>query len=326
MAEKPNLDVSIVVPVFNEEESIPELHNWISRVMKETSLVHEIILIDDGSKDRSWEVIQELSEADQHVKGIKFSRNYGKSAALHTGFQHCKGEVVITMDADLQDSPEEIPGLVKMIREENYDLVSGWKKIRHDPRNKTIPSKFFNAVTRKISGIDLHDFNCGLKAYHSRVVHNIEVYGEMHRYIPLIAKWNGFNKIGEKVVQHRARKYGVTKFGLERYITGFLDLISITFVSKFKKKPMHFFGSLGTLSFVVGLLITIFLIGKKIYNIYHHLPARDVVDQPLFFLSLVALVVGVQLFLTGFIGEMITMNNDKKSDYLILEKTGMNHQ
>ena len=326
MTEIPNLDVSIIVPVFNEEESIPELHSWISRVMKETSMVYEIILIDDGSNDRSWSLIQDLSNVDQQVKGIKFSRNYGKSAALHTGFQHCKGEVVITMDADLQDSPEEIPGLVKMIREENYDLVSGWKKIRHDPRNKTIPSKFFNAVTRKISGIDLHDFNCGLKAYHSRVVHNIEVYGEMHRYIPLIAKWNGFNKIGEKVVQHRARKYGVTKFGLERYITGFLDLISITFVSKFKKKPMHFFGSLGTLSFVVGLLITIFLIGKKIYNIYHHLPARDVVDQPLFFLSLVALVVGVQLFLTGFIGEMITMNNDKKSDYLILEKTGMHHQ
>jgi len=326
MTEIPNLDVSIIVPVFNEEESIPELHSWISRVMKETSMVYEIILIDDGSNDRSWSLIQELSNVDQQVKGIKFSRNYGKSAALHTGFQHCKGEVVITMDADLQDSPEEIPGLVKMIREENYDLVSGWKKIRHDPRNKTIPSKFFNAVTRKISGIDLHDFNCGLKAYHSRVVHNIEVYGEMHRYIPLIAKWNGFNKIGEKVVQHRARKYGVTKFGLERYITGFLDLISITFVSKFKKKPMHFFGSLGTLSFVVGLLITIFLIGKKIYNIYHHLPARDVVDQPVFFLSLVALVVGVQLFLTGFIGEMITMNNDKKSDYLILEKTGMHHQ
>lgn len=326
MTEIPNLDVSIIVPVFNEEESIPELHSWISRVMKETSMVYEIILIDDGSNDRSWSLIQDLSNVDQQVKGIKFSRNYGKSAALHTGFQHCKGEVVITMDADLQDSPEEIPGLVKMIREENYDLVSGWKKIRHDPRNKTIPSKFFNAVTRKISGIDLHDFNCGLKAYHSRVVHNIEVYGEMHRYIPLIAKWNGFNKIGEKVVQHRARKYGITKFGLERYITGFLDLISITFVSKFKKKPMHFFGSLGTLSFVVGLLITIFLIGKKIYNIYHHLPARDVVDQPLFFLSLVALVVGVQLFLTGFIGEMITMNNDKKSDYLILEKTGMHHQ
>jgi len=326
MTEIPNLDVSIIVPVFNEEESIPELHSWISRVMKETSMVYEIILIDDGSNDRSWSLIQDLSNVDQQVKGIKFSRNYGKSAALHTGFQHCKGEVVITMDADLQDSPEEIPGLVKMIREENYDLVSGWKKIRHDPRNKTIPSKFFNAVTRKISGIDLHDFNCGLKAYHSRVVHNIEVYGEMHRYIPLIAKWNGFNKIGEKVVQHRARKYGITKFGLERYITGFLDLISITFVSKFKKKPMHFFGSLGTLSFVVGLLITFFLISKKIYNIYHHLPARDVVDQPLFFLSLVALVVGVQLFLTGFIGEMITMNNDKKSDYLILEKTGMHHQ
>jgi glycosyltransferase involved in cell wall biosynthesis len=321
MTSGQSLDVSIVIPVYNEEESLPELYEWITRVMSENQLSYEIILIDDGSSDKSWAVIRRLSNEDKNVIGLRFSRNYGKSAALDLGFQTCHGEVVITMDADLQDSPDEIPVLYRRIKEEGYDLISGWKKKRHDPLNKTLPSKFFNMVTRRISGIKLHDFNCGLKAYRSQVVKNIDVYGEMHRYIPLIAKWNGFRNIGEQVVEHRARKYGITKFGWERFVYGFLDLISITFVSRFKKKPMHFFGTLGTLSFLAGLIITLMLIGRKIYNIYHYLPARDVVDQPLFFLSLVALVVGVQLFLAGFVGEMITLNTDRKNDYLVIERT-----
>lgn len=316
-------NISIVIPVFNEEESLPELTQWINRVMAIHPLLsYEILMIDDGSSDDSWEIIEELSQQHIQLKGIKFSRNYGKSAALHTGFKHSKGEVVITMDADMQDSPDEIPGLYDMIVKEGYDIVSGWKKKRHDPISKTIPSKFFNFVTRKISGIKLHDFNCGLKAYRSKVVKNIEVYGEMHRYIPVIAKWNGFRKIGEKVVQHRARKYGETKYGLERFLYGFLDLLSITFVSKFKKSPMHFFGAFGTLSFIAGFFITIYIIGRKFYEIHYKLPVREVTDQPLFFLALVALIVGVQLFLAGFIGEMITMNSPKKIDYIIEEETG----
>lgn len=316
-------NISIVIPVFNEEESLPELTQWINRVMAIHPLLsYEILMIDDGSSDDSWEIIEELSQQHIQLKGIKFSRNYGKSAALHTGFKHAKGEVVITMDADMQDSPDEIPGLYDMIVKEGYDIVSGWKKKRHDPISKTIPSKFFNFVTRKISGIKLHDFNCGLKAYRSKVVKNIEVYGEMHRYIPVIAKWNGFRKIGEKVVQHRARKYGETKYGLERFLYGFLDLLSITFVSKFKKSPMHFFGAFGTLSFIAGFFITIYIIGRKFYEIHYKLPVREVTDQPLFFLALVALIVGVQLFLAGFIGEMITMNSPKKIDYIIEEETG----
>lgn len=316
-------NISIVIPVFNEEESLPELTQWINRVMAIHPLLsYEILMIDDGSSDDSWEIIEELSKQHIQLKGIKFSRNYGKSAALHTGFKHSKGEVVITMDADMQDSPDEIPGLYDMIVKEGYDIVSGWKKKRHDPISKTIPSKFFNFVTRKISGIKLHDFNCGLKAYRSKVVKNIEVYGEMHRYIPVIAKWNGFRKIGEKVVQHRARKYGETKYGLERFLYGFLDLLSITFVSKFKKSPMHFFGAFGTLSFIAGFFITIYIIGRKFYEIHYKLPVREVTDQPLFFLALVALIVGVQLFLAGFIGEMITMNSPKKIDYIIEEETG----
>lgn len=320
MAKK---DISVIVPLFNEEESITELCEWIVRVMGEHGFTYEIILVDDGSTDRSWEIVEKLAQQNNDIKGISFSRNYGKSAALNTGFGYCSGEVVITMDADLQDSPDEIPALYDLIKEQKYDLVSGWKKKRYDPITKTIPSKFFNYVTSIISGIDLHDFNCGLKAYRAKVVKSIEVYGEMHRYIPVIAKWNGFTRITEKAVQHRPRKYGVTKFGVERFVFGFLDLLSITFVYRFKKRPMHFFGSLGTLSFFMGLIITVGIIGQKLYNIYHHLPARDVTDQPLFFLSLVALIVGVQLFLAGFLAELITLNSGKKTDYLIEEKVGL---
>ncbi|MDX1629829.1 MAG: glycosyltransferase family 2 protein, partial [Fulvivirga sp.] len=259
------------------------------------------------------------------VKGIRFNRNFGKSAALNTGFKAASGEVVISMDADLQDSPDEIPALYKMIKEDGYDMVSGWKKKRRDPISKTIPSRFFNFITRQISGIKLHDFNCGLKAYKARVVKHIQVYGEMHRYIPVIAKWHGYTKIAEKPVAHRERKYGKTKFGLERFINGFLDLVSITFVSKFKRKPMHFFGSLGTLSFITGFFITCYVIGDKLYRIHYKLPVRDVVDQPLFFLALVALIIGVQLFLTGFIAEMIAMrsNEESKQEYLVVEKIGL---
>ncbi len=315
--------ISIVIPVFNEDESLKELNEWIQRVMKEHPMLpYEIIMVDDGSNDDSWKVISELSTQHHSVKGIKFSRNYGKSAALHTGFAAAKGDVVITMDADMQDSPDEIPELYNMVINEGYDIVSGWKKKRHDPISKTIPSKFFNFITRKISGIKLHDFNCGLKAYKKKVVKNIEVYGEMHRYIPVIAKWNGFRKIGEKVVVHRARKYGETKYGLERFLFGFLDLLSITFVSKFKKSPMHFFGTMGTLSFIFGFFMTIYIIGRKFYEINQHLPVREITDQPLFFLALVALIVGVQLFLAGFIGEMITMNSPKKLEYIVEEEKG----
>jgi len=316
------LDLSVVVPLFNEEESLQELCDWIVRVV-EGQYTYEIVLVDDGSTDESWQVVEQLSSQNPHIKGIQFNRNYGKSAALDTGFRYCSGNVVITMDADLQDSPDEIPELYTMIADDGYDLVSGWKKRRHDPISKTIPSKFFNYITRKISGIHLHDFNCGLKAYRGKVVKNIEVYSEMHRYIPLIAKWNGFKTIGEKVVEHRARKYGVTKFGLERFINGFLDLLSITFVSRFKKKPMHFFGTLGTISFLVGLIITVWLIGVKVYyNLFLGAEARSVVDQPLFFLALVALLVGVQLFLAGFLAEMISLNSRNRQDYLIAKVKG----
>jgi glycosyltransferase involved in cell wall biosynthesis len=322
MADK--LDISIVVPLFNEEESLPELCEWITRVMKANSFTYEVILVDDGSNDNSWEVIQKINQNNSKIKGIRFNRNYGKSAALDTGFKACMGEVVITMDSDLQDSPDEIPELYRMIKEEKYDLVSGWKKKRYDPITKTIPTKLFNAVTRSMSNVKLHDFNCGLKAYNCRVVKSIEIYGEMHRYIPVIAKWNGFKKIGEKVVEHRARKYGETKFGLERFIYGFLDLLSITFVSKFKKRPMHFFGSLGTLSFLIGMFFTIGIISEKIYYIYWAKVSihRQVTDNTLFYLALVAIIIGVQLFLTGFISEMMTMNSNKKNDYIISERIG----
>ncbi len=312
--------VSIIIPLYNEEESLEELHDWIVRVVEKNQLSYEIIFVDDGSKDESWTIIKKLKSKNPFVKGIQFNRNYGKSAALDTGFKHCKGEVVIMMDADLQDSPDEIPGLVDMIKNQNYELISGWKKKRHDPLSKTIPTKLFNWATRRLSGIYLHDFNCGLKAYKKIVVKNIEIYGEMHRYIPLIAKWGGFSKIGEKVVQHQARKYGKTKFGLERFMYGFLDLLSITFVHKFKKRPMHFFGVFGVLSFFIGTLMTSWIIGEKIYRAYHHLKVRDVTDQPLFFISLAILIIGVQLFLAGFISEMIVLNRPKHNEYIIAEE------
>jgi len=316
------LDISVVIPLLNEEESLSELHKWIKKVMTENDYQYEIIFIDDGSTDTSWDVINFLSEKDPNVKGIQFNRNYGKSAALNIGFKNAEGDVVITMDADLQDSPDEIPGLYRRIKDDQLDLVSGWKKKRFDPILKTIPSKFFNFVARKFSGIKLHDFNCGLKAYKNEVVKSLHVYGEMHRYIPFLAKGQGFANIGEQVVQHQARKYGRTKFGMERFIFGFLDLLSISFVSRFKKRPMHFFGSFGSLSFLFGTIITFWVIGRKFYEISFGLPARDVVDQPLFFLALVAVIIGVQLFLAGFIGEMMIQSSPRKDDYLISAKIG----
>ncbi|HRH34628.1 MAG TPA: glycosyltransferase family 2 protein [Catalimonadaceae bacterium] len=311
-------DLSIIIPVYNEEESLPELCEWISRVVKTMSLQYEIILVDDGSNDRSWEVIQAMWEQYPVVRAFRFGRNYGKSAALDLGFSKAEGAVVITMDSDLQDSPDEIPKLYSMIIEKGYHLVSGWKQKRYDPISKTIPSKLFNRVTRLFSGIKLHDFNCGLKAYQNKVIKSFHLYGEMHRYIPVIAKQNGFNRIGELVVEHRARKYGVTKFGLERFIYGFLDLLSISFVSRFRKRPMHFFGSLGSLSFLMGFAITVWLIWEKLSNLRNQIKVRDITDQPLFFLALVAIVVGVQLFMAGFLGEILA-NQTKKEDYIIPE-------
>lgn len=307
------MDVSIVVPLKNEEESLPELEAWVRRVCESNSLSYELILVDDGSTDRSWGIIQQLNKQNPVVRGIKFRRNYGKSAALHTGFQVAAGEVVITMDADLQDSPDEIPELCRMIREDKYDLVSGWKKVRHDPVSKTVPTRLFNAVTRWMSGIHLHDFNCGLKAYRNDVVKTIEVYGEMHRYIPVIAKWAGFTRIGEKVVEHRARQYGSTKFGgLERFINGPLDLISISFVGKFGKRPMHFFGTMGFFSFLIGMAILVWLtVSKMVYQEY------GIAERPLFFFGILALIVGTQLFLTGFLAEMINRNSSIRNSYLI---------
>ena len=313
------VEISIVIPLLNEEESLPELTRWIARVLTARGLSYEVILIDDGSTDDSWVVIEALAGQDMALRGIRFNRNYGKSAALNVGFEAARGRVVFTMDADLQDSPEELPELYRMITEDGYDLVSGWKQKRYDPLSKTLPTKLFNGATRAISGIKLHDFNCGLKAYDQRVVKAIEVYGEMHRYIPVIAKWNGFKKIGEKVVKHQERKYGVTKFGLERFVYGFLDLASITFVGKFRRRPMHFFGTLGTLSFFLGTLLTLWLVGEKAWLAWHNLRARDVTDQPLFFLALVAVIVGMQLFLAGFLGELIQLNGPKRNDYLVRE-------
>jgi glycosyltransferase involved in cell wall biosynthesis len=281
---------------------------------------YEIIFVNDGSNDNSWKEIQKLAKLNHNVKAVSFTRNYGKSAALDMGFSKAQGQVVITMDADLQDSPEEIPELYEMIVGDGYEVVSGWKKKRHDPITKTIPSRFFNWITRIISGIRLHDFNCGLKAYQKRVVKNIHIYGEMHRYIPLIAKWNGFTKIGEKVVEHRPRKYGETKFGIERFLNGFLDLISVSFVNRYKRRPMHFFGTLGTVSFLAGFFITSWLIFQKIYGLYQGKAVREITAQPLFFLALVALIVGVQLFLTGFLAEMMTSTSSRKSDYNIDEE------
>ena len=314
------VEISIVIPLLNEAESLPELTRWIARVLEAHGLSYEVLLIDDGSTDDSWGVIEALAAEDTTLRGIRFNRNYGKSAALNVGFEATRGRVVCTMDADLQDSPEELPELYRMIVEDKFDLVSGWKQKRFDPLSKTIPTKLFNGATRWISGIQLHDFNCGLKAYDQRVVKSIEVYGEMHRYIPVIAKWNGFRKIGEKVVQHQERKYGVTKFGLERFVYGFLDLASITFVSRFRRRPMHFFGTLGSFSFLVGILLTLWLTGEKVYLSLQNLRARNVTDQPLFFMALVAVIVGVQLFLAGFLAEMVQLNGPRRNDYLVREK------
>jgi glycosyltransferase involved in cell wall biosynthesis len=314
------LQISIVVPLFNEAESLPELCSWIDRVMQKNQFTYEMIFINDGSKDDSWKVLQDLSKQYASIKGISFARNYGKSAALHEGFQKASGQVVITMDADLQDSPDEIPELYRMITEDGFDLVSGWKQKRFDPISKTIPTKLYNAATRALSGVQLNDFNCGLKAYKLEVVKTIKLYGEMHRYIPVQAKWNGFTNIGEKIVQHQARKYGVTKFGLERFLYGFLDLLSITFVQTFGKRPMHLFGSLGILSFLSGTLITFWLIGEKLYNIAQNLKYRNVTDNPLFFLALVAIILGVQLFVAGFLGELLITNSDKTTQYQIKEE------
>lgn len=312
------MDISVVIPLFNEDESLPELTTWIARVMASNNFSYEILFVDDGSTDTSWQVIEELKKTYPAVKAIKFRRNYGKSAALNVAFEASQGDVIITMDADLQDSPDEIPELYRRIREEKFDIISGWKKKRYDPVTKTIPTKLFNAATRKMSGIQLNDFNCGLKAYRSDVVKTIEVYGEMHRYIPVIAKWAGFKNIGEQVVEHRARKYGVTKFGFSRFINGFLDLLSIFFVGKFGKRPMHFFGSLGVLSFMIGTIMTLWIIGEKLYHISMNLPIkREVTDQPGFYIALVAIIVGSQLFLTGFVAELVTRNAPERNDYLI---------
>lgn len=311
------MNLSIVIPLYNEEESLPELESWIRKVAEANQLSYEIIMVDDGSTDQSWNIVNTLSAQNPSVKGIKFQRNYGKSAALNTGFGAASGEVVITMDADLQDSPDEIPALYKMVKEEGYDIVSGWKKKRYDPLSKTVPSKLYNWVTRKVSGISLHDFNCGLKAYRLNVVKSIEVYGEMHRYIPLIAKWAGFKKIGEKVVQHRARKYGVTKFGASRILSGFLDLLSVSFLGRFGKNPMHFFGAWGTFFIMIGFIILTYLsVAKLMYATY------GIADRPLFFLGILVIIIGTQLFVTGFLAELITRSATDRNQYLIEEKIG----
>jgi glycosyltransferase involved in cell wall biosynthesis len=313
------MDISLVIPLLDEAESLPELSAWIEKVMKEHNYSYEVIFIDDGSTDNSWEVIQQLRSGNSNIKGIKFQRNYGKSAALNEGFKAAQGDVVITMDADMQDSPDEIPGLRKMIIEEKFDLVSGWKKKRYDSTlAKNIPSKFFNAVTRKASGIKLHDFNCGLKAYRNKVVKSVEVYGEMHRYIPVLAKWSGFRKIGEKVVEHRKRKFGTSKFGMRRFVNGFLDLLSISFVGKFSKKPMHFFGLWGSLFFLVGFGFSVYLVISKIIDFGY-----PITNRPGFYIALTSLIVGVQLFLAGFLGELISRNAPGRNSYLIEEKTGL---
>ncbi|MFN5372001.1 MAG: glycosyltransferase family 2 protein [Bacteroidia bacterium] len=310
-------DISVVVPLYNEDESLPELSAWIDRVMKENGYNYEVIFVDDGSTDRSWEVIGEIHSRMPQFRGIRFRRNHGKSGALNVGFAAAKGNVVITMDADLQDSPDEIPELYRLITEEKYDLISGWKQKRFDPITKTLPTKLFNWAARKMSGIYLHDFNCGLKAYRSDVVKNIEVYGEMHRYIPVLAKWAGFKKIGEKVVQHQARKYGTTKFGWERFINGFLDLLSITFVSKFGKRPMHLFGLLGTISFSIGFIIALYLTYAKIFH-----QAYRMTERPIFFFGLLMMLIGTQLFLAGFLGELISRNSADRNQYQVRETIG----
>lgn len=312
------MDISVIIPLYNEEESLPELYSWIDKVMKANNFSYEVIFVNDGSTDSSWNVIEELQSKSTTVKGIKFRRNYGKSPALFCGFERAEGNVVITMDADLQDSPDEIPELYRMITEEGYDLVSGYKKKRYDPLSKTIPTKLFNATARKVSGVkNLHDFNCGLKAYKKEVVKNIEVYGEMHRYIPYLAKNAGFDKIGEKVVQHQARKYGTTKFGLDRFINGYLDLISLWFLSRFGVKPMHIFGTLGSLMFFIGFLALVMLGGNKLYCLNNGITAPLVTESPYFYISLTMVILGTQLFLAGFIGELISRNSGERNKYQI---------
>ena len=314
------LDISVVVPLYNEEESLPELVQWIDRVATSNALSYEVILVDDGSTDNSWSVVERLKEQYPNIKGVSFLRNYGKSAALYEGFKMAEGEVVFTMDADLQDSPDEIPEMRRMILEDGYDLVSGWKKRRYDPASKRWPSKFFNLTARVVSGIKLHDFNCGLKAYRRKVVKSIEVYGEMHRYIPILAKHAGFKRIGEKVVEHHERKYGVSKFGIERMVKGYLDLISVSFMSHFGRSPMYLFGSLGTLMFLFGGVTTVWVIVKKLLAQANGLVWRGVTEQPLFYLALLAIIMGVQLFLAGFLAELINRRSSDRNNYLIDKK------
>lgn len=317
------MDISVIVPLYNEAESLPELEAWIRRVMEANGFSYEILFINDGSTDGSWDVIRSLREKNPSVKGVCFRRNYGKSPALNTGFRRAKGDVVITMDADLQDSPDEIPELYRMIKEDGYDLVSGWKQKRYDPLSKTIPTKLFNATARKVSGIhNLHDFNCGLKAYRHKVVERIEVYGDMHRYIPFLAKNAGFNRIGEKVVHHQARKYGTTKFGLDRFVNGYLDLATLWFTNKFGVKPMHFFGLLGSLMFLLGFIAVIVVGATKLYNMHAGNPYTLVTSSPYFYISLVMMILGTQLFLTGFIGELVVRNSPRRNDYEIEEEIG----
>lgn len=315
------MDISIVIPLFNEEESLPELYAWIEKVMKENGFSYEVIFIDDGSKDCSWQVITGLKQSHpEEVKAIRFGRNYGKSPALQYGFQKAKGDVIITMDADLQDSPNEIPELYRMVIDGNYQLVSGWKKKRHDPLSKTVPTKLFNATARMFSGIKLHDFNCGLKAYKRQVVKDIEIYNDMHRWIPYLAKNAGYTKIGEKIVQHRARKYGHTKFGLDRFFNGYLDLFTLWFLSKFGKKPMHFFGLIGSLMFFIGFIAIVIVGSIKLYCLNHGTPAPLITDTSYFYIALVSMVIGTQLFLAGFIGELITRNSPDRNRYIVSEE------
>ena len=311
------MNISVVVPLFNEDESLPELCAWIDKVMQKNNYSYEVLLIDDGSKDKSWEVVEQIAAENTNIKGIKFRRNYGKSAALNIGFAKAKGDVVITMDADLQDSPEEIPTLYNKIAVEGFDLVSGWKAKRYDPLTKTIPTKLFNWAARMASGIYLHDFNCGLKSYKNTVVKSVEVHGEMHRYIPVLAKWAGFSNITEQVVEHQSRKYGVTKFGLERFVNGFLDLLTITFVSRFGKKPMHFFGVLGTLMFMLGFGLFTYIGGAKLYAMFAAVPAENIANMSGFYIALTAMVIGVQLFLAGFIAEMVSRNAYDRNNYQV---------
>lgn len=316
------MDVSIIVPLFNEEESLTELTGWIDRTCNSASLTYEIIFIDDGSNDSSWEIITSLSRSDNRIRGIRFRRNYGKAAALHTGFKECQGDVVITMDADLQDSPDEIPELYRMIKEEKYDMVSGWKKKRYDPVIKRVTSRLYNRTARRVSGIKLHDFNCGLKSYRSEVVKSIEVYGEMHRYIPMLVREAGFMKIGEKVVSHQARKYGITKYGFDRFIKGYLDLLTISFITRFGKSPMHLFGTLGSIMFITGFAIALYIGINKIVLLSRGLRLPLVTNSPYFYIALTAMILGTMLFLTGFIGELINRNSSIRNEYLIRDRTG----